>query len=52
MEKKIFFTDLDGTLLNDNKEITELIDKDKKYVENVMFRINRKYKDMLKSGKY
>lgn len=23
MEKKIFFTDLDGTLLNDNKEITE-----------------------------
>ncbi|MGM9877595.1 MAG: sigma-70 family RNA polymerase sigma factor [Bacilli bacterium] len=35
-----------------NKEITELIDKDKKYVENVMFRINRKYKDMLKSGKY
>lgn len=29
-----------------NKEIAELIDKDKKYVENTMFRINKKYKEL------
>ncbi len=29
-----------------NKEICNLIDKDKKYVENTMFRINKKYKEM------
>ena len=32
-----------------NKEIATLIDKDKKYVENVMFRINKKYKEMFKN---
>lgn len=31
-----------------NKEISELIDKDKKYVENTMFRINKKYKELIK----
>ena len=29
-----------------NSEIATLIDKDKKYVENAMFRINRKYKEL------
>ncbi len=29
-----------------NKEICSLIDKDKKYVENTMFRINKKYKEL------
>ncbi len=29
-----------------NKEIAELIDRDKKYVENTMFRINKKYKEL------
>ena len=29
-----------------NKEIADLIDKDKKYVENTMFRINKKYKEL------
>ena len=29
-----------------NKEICTLIDKDKKYVENTMFRINKKYKEL------
>lgn len=28
-----------------NNEICSLLDKDKKYVENTLFRINRKYKD-------
>ena len=28
-----------------NSEICSLLDKDKKYVENTLFRINRKYKD-------
>ncbi len=30
-----------------NSEISSLIDKDKKYVENTMFRINRKYKEII-----
>ncbi|MBQ6285804.1 MAG: sigma-70 family RNA polymerase sigma factor [Bacilli bacterium] len=30
-----------------NSEISSLIDKDKKYVENTMFRINRKYKEIM-----
>ncbi len=29
-----------------NQEIAHLIDKDKKYVENVMFRINKKYRKL------
>ena len=32
----------------DNKEIAELIDKDRKYVENTIFRIGKKYKEMEK----
>ena len=31
-----------------NEEIAELISKDKKYVENTMFRINKKYKELFK----
>lgn len=30
-----------------NEEIADLISKDKKYVENTMFRINKKYKEFL-----
>ena len=29
-----------------NGEIADLLNKDKKYVENTMFRINKKYKEM------
>ena len=29
-----------------DEKICNLIDKDKKYVENTMFRINKKYKEM------
>ena len=42
-EKTIFELKLKGL---SNGEIANLIDKDKKYVENTMFRINRKYKEM------
>ena len=42
-EKAIFELRLRGL---SNKEISELIDKDKKYVENAMFRINKKYKEL------
>ena len=42
-EKTIFELKLKGL---SNSEIANLIDKDKKYVENTMFRINRKYKEM------
>ena len=42
-EKIIFELKLKGL---SNSEIAGLIDKDKKYVENTMFRINRKYKEM------
>ena len=42
-EKIIFELRLKGLT---NKEISELIDKDKKYVENAMFRINKKYKEL------
>ena len=42
-EKTIFELKLKGL---SNGEIASLIDKDKKYVENTMFRINRKYKEM------
>lgn len=33
-----------------NKEICSLINKDKKYVENTMFRINKKYKEILENN--
>jgi len=42
-EKSIFELKLKGL---SNSEIANLLDKDKKYVENTMFRINRKYKEM------
>ena len=42
-EKTIFELKLKGL---SNGEIASLIDKDKKSVENTMFRINRKYKEM------
>ena len=44
-EKVIFEIKLQG---HDNKEIAELIDKDRKYVENTIFRIGKKYKEMEK----
>ena len=44
-EKVIFELKLQGL---DNKEIAELIDKDRKYVENTIFRIGKKYKEMEK----
>ena len=31
-----------------NKEIANLLDKDSKFIENTMFRINKKYKSMFK----
>ena len=43
-EKNIFELKLSG--LN-NKEVANLLDKDKKYVENALFRISKKYKDMV-----
>lgn len=42
-EKVIFELKLQGF---DNKEIADLIDKDKKYVENTIFRIGKKYKEI------
>ena len=42
-EETIFELKLKGL---SNSEIATLIDKDKKYVENAMFRINRKYKEL------
>lgn len=42
-EKTIFDLKLKGL---SNTEISNLIDKNKKYVENTMFRINKKYKEM------
>ena len=42
-EKTIFDLKLKGL---SNSEIASLIDKDKKYVENAMFRINKKYKEL------
>ena len=47
-ERVIFELKLKG--LN-NTEISDLIDKDKKYVENTMFRINKKYKELFKDKK-
>ena len=44
-EKVIFELKLQGL---DNKEIAELSDKDRKYVENTIFRIGKKYKEMEK----
>ena len=42
-EKTIFDLRLNGL---SNKEISELLDKDKKYIENAMYRINKKYKEL------
>ena len=42
-EKVIFELKLKGL---SNSEIAMLIDKDKKYVENTMYRINKKYKEL------
>ena len=42
-EKTIFDLKLNGL---SNKEISDLIDKDKKFVENTLFRIGKKYKDL------
>lgn len=44
-EKTIFDLRLKGLR---NEEIADLISKDKKYVENTMFRINKKYKELFK----
>lgn len=44
-EKVIFELKLQGL---GNSEIAELIDKDRKYVENTIFRIGKKYKEMKK----
>ncbi len=33
-----------------NKEIATLIDRDRKYVENAMFRINKKYKELIQNN--
>ena len=44
-ELTIFELKLNG--LN-NSEISHLIDKDKKYIENALFRINKKYKELNK----
>ncbi len=46
-EKNIFDLRLSG--LN-NSEVAELIDKDKKYVENAMFRIGKKFKELSKAN--
>ena len=42
-EKIIFELRLKGL---SNQEISTLIDKNKKYIENAMFRINKKYKEL------
>ena len=42
-EKVIFELKLKGL---SNNEIANLIDKDKKYIENTMYRINKKYKEL------
>lgn len=42
-EKIIFELKLKGL---SNNEISSLIDKNKKYIENTMYRINRKYKEL------
>ncbi len=42
-EKIIFELRLKGL---SNSEISSLIDKDKKYIENTMYRINKKYKEL------
>ena len=42
-ERVIFDLKLKGL---SNGEIATLIDKNKKYIENAMFRINRKYKEL------
>ena len=42
-ELEIFKLKLDG---NSNNEIANIINKDKKYVENAIFRINKKYKEI------
>lgn len=44
-EKIIFELKLKGF---DNKEISSIIDKDKKYVENTIFRISKKFKEIEK----
>ena len=47
-EKTIFELKLKGL---SNGEIAELIDKSRKYVENALFRINRKYKELFVGDK-
>ena len=44
-EKEIFELRLKGLT---NSEISQLLDKDKKTIENTMYRINKKYKELLK----
>ena len=44
-EKEIFELRLKGL---SNSEIAELLDKDKKIIENTMYRINKKYKELFK----
>ena len=44
-ENEIFELRLKGL---SNSEIANLLDKDKKYIENTMYRINKKYKELLK----
>ena len=43
-ENEIFELRLKGL---SNSEIANLLDKDKKYIENTMYRINKKYKELL-----
>lgn len=47
-EATIFDLKLNGL---SNTEISELLEKDKKYVENTIFRINRKYKECIDKTK-
>ena len=42
-EKTVFDLKLKGL---SNNEIATLMDKNKKFVENVMYRINKKYKEL------
>ena len=44
-ENEIFELRLKGL---SNLEISELLDKDKKIIENTMYRINKKYKELIK----
>ena len=46
-EKLVFDLRLKGLK---NSEISDLLSKDKKYIENTMNRINRKYKELFRNN--